>query len=441
VGEPADEPDSLEERALAHTGPEGMARQQSEASAAALEHAGRLQAAARLFEYVGEHEQAAALRLEHAATLGQPRERIAILREGASRIGGSSEPGRELHLALARALCDTARILDPGPERRALILEAAQSFETSEHGTEAGRIYEELNMLSRAERAFRDAGALEDYERVLAVVEAKQQARAEIRGLRETIDEALAEGRRRQARRLLRDYIADQHARGAPPEAYLARELGELEQRNTRNQRLEFSCHGPDSHHRVRIISGPRVRIGRAPECELVVEGAAVSRRHLDLILGTHPERTDALSILAIDHESKAGSFFDSGVLAASVPLPLDYEAELAVGIAQTWTWHPSSPSHSPWGLLGPLENSPQHGDLWLLFAPDGAPLAFSPELALPLAIRGDGEFLRVEAQMETSTSLNGRPLGRGASFEVLRNDRIRVENGGQRWDVEVRAG
>lgn len=439
VGDPADEPDSPEARARARTGPEGLARRQSEQSASALEHSGRLQAAARLFEYVGEHEQAAALRLEHASTLGHPLDRIAILREGTSRIGGSSEQGRELHLALGRALCDTARILDPGPERRAIILEAAQSFETADLGTEAGRIYEELRMLGRAERAFRTAGAIEDYERILELVQAKHQAQEELRRISETIDEALADGRRRQAQRLLRDYLADHHARGTSPEAFLARELADLEQRNTRNHRLEFACVGPDGESRVRVITGARVRIGRAPECELRVEGAAVSRHHLDLILGSHPENEEELCILAIDHDSKAGSFFDSAALDPGVPAALDYEADLALGIAETWSWHPSAASHSPWGLLGPVESSERHGPLWLLFAPDGAPLACSPAVSLPLLVRGDGEFLILEARSDTYISLNGRPLGKGARLEILRGDRLALEHKGEHWKMEVR--
>lgn len=455
VGDPADEHGSAEERALAHgglavgagtalelsrEGPEGLARRQSEANAQALEHAGRLQAAARLFEYVGEHEQAAALRLEHASTLGQPAERIAILREGAARIGGSTAQGRELHLALARALCDTARILDPGPERRALILEAAQSFETSEHGAEAGRIYEELRMLGRAERAYRDAGALEDYERVLSQIEAKQQARLELQGLRESIDEALADGRRRQARRLLRDYLADQHARGTPPEAALARELGELEQRSARSHRWELAVSGPDGISRVRVITGPRLRIGRAPECELRVEGAAVSRHHVDLILGTHPDEPEAMAIVAIDRDSRAGTFFDSAAIAPELPAALDYAAELAIGIAQTWNWYPSAPSHSPWGLLGPIGDNPRLGPAWLLFAPDGAPLATRPGAELPAFVRSEGDLTSLHADPDTLLTLNGRPVGSGARIELLRNDRLRLERAGSVWELEVRA-
>ena len=283
---------------------------------------------------------------------------------------------------------------------------------------------------------FRDAGAIEDYERILELVQARHQAQEELRRIRETIDEALADGRRRLAQRLLRDYLADHHANGTSPEAFLARELADLEQRNARNHRLEFACVGPEGESRVRVITGTRVRIGRAPECELRVEGAAVSRHHLDLILGSNPNNQAELCILAIDHDSKAGSFFDSAALEPGVPAALDYEADLAVGIAETWSWQPSPASHSPWGLLGPLESSQAHGPLWLLFAPDGAPLTCSPTVSLPLLVRGDGEFLSLQARAQTHISLNGRPLGQAARLEILRGDRLTLEHERQIADL-----
>jgi hypothetical protein len=147
------------------------------------------------------------------------------------------------------------------------------------------------------------------------------------------------------------------------------------------------------------------------------------------------------MAILAIDRNSKAGTFFDSAALEPDAPTPLDYEAELAVGIAQTWSWHPSAPSHSPWGLLGPLEENARQGAVWLLFAPDGAPLQLSPDLALPAFIRRDGDLTTLHADPEASLTLNGRPLGTGARVQLLRNDRLILEAGTERWELEVRAG
>ena len=110
--------------------------------------------------------------------------------------------------------------------------------------------------------------------------------------------------------------------------------------------------------------------------------------------------------------------------------------AEFAVGIAQTFSRHPSSPSHSPWGLLGPLEDG--SGEAWLLFAPDGAPLHAGPDRPLPALIRNDGDLTALETDPDTLLSLNGRPLGAGACVQLLRNDRLVLSNERGRWELEV---
>ena len=45
-----------------------------------------------MFEYVGEHAQAASLRLEHADTLRDEQQRLAVLREGCARNPANPPP-------------------------------------------------------------------------------------------------------------------------------------------------------------------------------------------------------------------------------------------------------------------------------------------------------------------------------------------------------------
>ena len=423
MGEPIEPED--ESLALAETN--------SRRAAVALEDAGELRAAARLFEYVGEHAQAAALRLEHAATVDSAAEKVAILREGAARIGGTTPEGRELHLVLARSLVQRAAAMDPGAARRALVLEAAQSYETGDEGARAGQIYERLGLLRRAERAYRDAGALEDYERILEVLESREQAAEDLRTLTGAVDEALREGRRLQAHRLMRDHVAERHAEGKAPEAHLARELAELEARVPRQSRLELGYEAATLRGRVRYVLSPRLRIGRAPGSDLCVQGGAVSRHHLRLSLGQ--DEGGEPTLVAEDLGSKAGSFYDGEALPPGIPTPLAWAGQLAVGIAATWEWRPSPPSKQPWAMLGPLDDDPTR---WLCFAPDGAPLVLHGDRPLGATLQAAGDFVALSADEYTSVELAGRALGSGARVELIRGDRLILDGPGGRVRLEV---
>ncbi|MBC8066854.1 MAG: hypothetical protein IAG13_00855, partial [Deltaproteobacteria bacterium] len=87
-------------------------------AAMALEEAGELLEAARVFEYAGEHPQAALLRLEIARTLRDRAERIDVLREGCARSPGATPEARLLHLALAESLLAEADIAADASSRR-----------------------------------------------------------------------------------------------------------------------------------------------------------------------------------------------------------------------------------------------------------------------------------------------------------------------------------
>ncbi len=421
------EPPEPDETALALPG--------SRRAAHALEDAGELRAAARLFEYIGEHGQAAALRLEHASTVGDDEERVAILREGAVRIGGRTPEGRELHRALARVLVERAASMPPSAQRRAIVLEAAQSYESAGEGERAGQIYERMGLMRRAEVAYRDAGAIDAYERVLQALEDREQALKDLRQLQHSIDEALREGRRGQARELLRDHVARRRERGRSPKAHLLRELAELEAHSPREGRIELHWTQGAQRWRTKLVVAPAFQIGRAPGVDLRVEAPAVSRRHLVLALGDDSRGRPA--IVVEDLASKAGSFVDGEALMPGERLELLDPCELAIGIAQTWHWEPGPPSHSPFGLLGPLG---EDGRGWLLFAPDGAPLCLEPEFELPARVRSAGDFIELACAANCALELGGRILGSGVEVQLIVGDRGRLVFDGAHLDFEVRA-
>jgi tetratricopeptide (TPR) repeat protein len=163
-------------------------------AALALEEAGELQEAARMFEYVGEHAQAASLRLEHADTLRDETQRLAVLREGCARNPATSVQGQALHRALGEALLRVAEGLEPGARRRALALEAAQALEDGQRPGEAGRLYEQLGLLTRAAKAYTEAGDIDRLESVHAILEQREQRQREQRNLELEIAAAMTKG-------------------------------------------------------------------------------------------------------------------------------------------------------------------------------------------------------------------------------------------------------
>ncbi|MFO0634956.1 MAG: hypothetical protein U0168_19100 [Nannocystaceae bacterium] len=122
-------------------------------AAIALEEAGELLEAARVFEYAGEHGQAALLRLECARTLRDRGERIDVLREGCARNPAGTPEARLLHLALAEALLAEVELESDPATARAHPLAAARALDDADEGARAGEIYEELGLLVRAAAA------------------------------------------------------------------------------------------------------------------------------------------------------------------------------------------------------------------------------------------------------------------------------------------------
>jgi hypothetical protein len=426
---------SVSEQSLAPRKPSERAQLRA---ALALEEAGELQEAARLFEYVGEHAQAASLRLEHADTLRDEQQRLAVLREGCARNPATSDQGQALHRALGEALLRVAEGLEPGARKRALVLEAAQALETGQRGGQAGRLYERLGLLARAARAYTDAGEIERLEAVHKALDEREQAERELRTLELEVEAAIATGRRALARALARDHVQESARANRQPRASLTTALAELERRATRDGRLQVIVHADSGPSFARVIGRERLRIGRAPHCELIVEGAALSREHAELIV------VDGRLVIR-DLGSRAGTFLDGQAvdLGEDVAIdPADAPIELALGIAASFDLHHPRDRSRPSALLRAQsirEPADRSAHAWILFVPLGGSLWTSPTRRWPLTLEFVEGHALLTAEADTRVWLRDEALGPGASIELLVHDRVRFEPpGGPAFELEI---
>ncbi|PRP97300.1 FHA domain-containing protein [Enhygromyxa salina] len=410
-------------------------------AALALEEAGELQEAARMFEYVGEHAQAASLRLEHADTLRDEQQRLAVLREGCARNQASTAQGQALHRALGEALLRVAEGLEPGARRRALALEAAQALEEGQRAGQAGRLYEQLGLLSRAAKAFTEAGDIERLEAIHAILEQRVQQQREQRSLELEVDAALATGRRQLAHALLLEHVRDAQRDGQTPLSSLAQSLSQLEHRLIRGRALvlRVQAHGAAQPTVVRVIGRSALRLGRGPQCELTVTGAAISREHAELALAFSDDGEPHLVVR--DLGSRAGSFLDGEPLAPGEDHALFDDGvpgarSLALGIASSfdlWSCRGSGSDEDqrPLALLreAGLSHPPDRlNSAWTSFAPLGGPLWISPTEHLPIALGFEGDQVVARTTPDWMVSLAGGPLGVGEPVELLVHDRVRFD-------------
>jgi tetratricopeptide (TPR) repeat protein len=402
-------------------------------AALALEEAGELRDAARLFEYVGEHAQASSLRLEHANTLGDDRQRLRVLREGASRNPGDTEQGRALHRALGKALSLHAEALDSGPRARALRLEAAQALEEADRGAEAGEIYEALGLLSHAARAYERSGAITRLELVLSLLDHRERAERDLVETAREVDEAWKDGRRRLAREILEEHVRHRRHHGLSPRADLARRLGRLDAQVARRRRIRLGLRPPDGPPRdVTIVSSAEFRIGRSPQAELTLRGATLSREHVRVELTRDDD--GRAQLLIVDLGSRAGSFWNGEPIEPGHPVEIEDEGELALGMDTELRIHPCRDDGEIVGAL--LRASENSG--WTYFLPKSGRLRFDPETLVDVQVTCDDDFVTVDLPGESSAHLEAQPLGRGATVELLLFDRIVLEGPGESLEIRV---
>lgn len=407
-------------------------------AALALEEAGELQEAARVFEYAGEHAQAAVLRLEHARTLRDPGDRLDVLREGCARNPGSTPEGRTLHLALAEALLAESDSTKDSGRRRALELEAAASLEEADEGGRAGELYESLGLLQRAATAYEKAGEVARLELVLEVLERHEQAVAARRETERQVDEAIATGQRRYAYELLAEHVYGGTRPGLvkatpgtsqlalagrldrrPPPGLVSR-LQLLESKLLRRDRVDLRW----NDGRVLAVRGaPRFRIGRAPEAELSLPGARLSRMHVELSLDTSG---DATRLVATDLGSKVGSFWEGEPLIPGEPVPLEEPGELGLGLAATVEVHPMKGTRDE--IVAAMVRATS-SEQWMLFLPSGGPLWLAPDIRVPARLLFDRQFVVFDLSSGVAAFLGETPLPEGEAIELMLGDRIRLRD------------
>jgi len=393
----------------------------------ALEEAGELQEAARVFEYAGQHAQAALLRIEHAKTLRDAGERLDVLREGCARNPGTTPEGRRLHTTLADALLEAAEHTPDSAERRALELEAARALEEADDHTRAGELYESLNLLHKAAAAYESGGAIERLELVLEVLERAERHASAQRTFEREVDTAIADGRRRYAHTQLLDLtgrsaapaaLGDDTALTTTPVAalgYVPR-LRNLESQLLRRPRLDLRW-GAGNITSIHGVS--RFRIGRAPDADLTVAGPLLSRYHVELGLDLTEERP---CLYAMDLGSKVGTFWQGEPLLAGDPTPIRELGELALGMAASLELaRVDDRDGVPVGAFLRLVGS----DRWVLFLPGGGPLWLTPELRVPARVLFDRGYVVLDFASQIAATLHGRALPRGAAIELMVGDRI----------------
>lgn len=401
-------------------------------AALALEEAGELQEAARVFEYAGEHAQAALLRLEHAKTLRDVGERIDVLREGSARNPGTTPEGRRLHLTLAEALLDLSEHAGDTAQRRTLQLEAAQALEEADESGRAGEIYEGLGLLRRAVKAYQNAGALERLELVLEVLERADQHLESQRAFERDIDQAIAEGRRRYAHLQLLERVVSEvvppstttalarseaglPARAAAPPGWIAR-LQHLESRLLSRPQLDLRW---GDGHVTSIRGTPRLRLGRAPEVDLVLADPTLSRHHVELSLDHEGPRP---RLVATDLGSKVGTFWQGEPLVPGEPMPLLESGELALGLTAPIELHRvEDRDGAPRGAF----LRPPQSDRWWLFLPGGGPLWLAPDIRVPARILFDRGYVILDFASRVAATLQGHALPVGANIELVLGDRV----------------
>lgn len=391
-------------------------------AAMALEEAGELQEAARVFEYAGEHAQAAVLRMEHARTVRDSAERLDVLREGCARNPGSTAEGRALHRALAEALLTAAQAEDHPARRRSLELEAARGLEEADDGAHAGELYEALGLLDLAARAYERGGEIARLELVLAVLERREAEEQRLADLESQVDTAVADGQRREAHVLLSEHVARRGRVAKTTAPSLARRLASIEEGRPRGQHLTLRWNAG----LTRIDGSHRFRIGRAPDCELVVPGARLSRHHVELSLDASGVEGPAL--VATDLGSKVGTFWDGIPLEPGLPEPLTEPSELGLGMAAAVTVVPVRGQHGHVrGALLRLAGSSDQTRPWTLYLPAGGPLVLAPEIIVPARILFDRGWIVLDFTSGVEFSLGGHRLPAGESLELLLGDRIQL--------------
>jgi pSer/pThr/pTyr-binding forkhead associated (FHA) protein len=324
-------------------------------------------------------------------------------------------------------------------------MEAARALEEADQGAVAGEIYERLGMLRRAARDFERAGAISQLEYVLGLLDRHEQIDQALQNALQAVDAALREGSRLLAHSLLQEHLYQQRSGfaaatppapgpGAAARGGLVQRLANLEAALPRGPRLGLRWQG----HVTQVLLAPQLRIGRAPDVELSLPGAGLSREHVVLRVEAGAQ---GVAIAAVDLGSKAGSFWRGEALEPGEPQVLDEPGELGLGFGNGVHVHPlresSESQGSTSGILGALIKAQGASD-WLLFLPSGGPLWLDPGHALPARVDLRPPFVGLQVAAGVAAHLGSEPLGPGASLELMLGDRLHLTLPDGRLTLEV---
>jgi hypothetical protein len=192
--------------------------------------------------------------------------------------------------------------------------------------------------------------------------------------------------------------------------------------------RLELRL-GPASW--IRLRWGPRCVIGRAPDADLVLEGAGLSRHHAEL------RGAAGGGIIALDHATRSGTFWNTEALVPGEPEPLVPPGTLGLGATVSLEVTALGAGDLPHGVLLARLGDERH---WTAYLPRGGPLG-SPRLPIPLTLRpGLAGRARLVPAPGLAVSLNGRSMEPGEGIDPLAGDVIALGEGTPAVRLEVLA-
>lgn len=385
-----------------------------------LEEAGEIEEAARVFEQVGAHGQAAALRLEHARTQRDLDGRLAVLREACARARGDGPQVRDLFRAYGEACLEAARTAPP-QGRADHVLEAARALERGGEPEAAGSLFERIGRHADAARCFEAAGDIERMELALLAADRRKARRERARRTLDRVRSLWAAGARTDARRLL-DGI-DPSTLTTEARGQVSRIMEAYAQHGTRAPLLRLAWNGTPFD----LVVARGTLVGRGTAAHVRIPDPSVSREHARIVW-------TAKAPALVDLGTRTGTFVDGRPAAPGVEVPVGAGAELAFGLAPPVTVVFADPPAGVLRLEGPGLPRP------VLLAMPGAvvPLAegagrvvFRPHVDGPVRIEA--------ADDETNLRLHGRgPAVR--AVDLLLGDRIEVRGPGADGILEVRA-
>ncbi|MCS6857883.1 MAG: FHA domain-containing protein [Sandaracinaceae bacterium] len=281
----------------------------------ALEAQGKLEEAALLLAEAGEHKEAGRFLKRAGEREFVLEKRIDLWRRALDQW---QEKDAERQIIQRRLAEDLRRFGQQGHRisqvHREALKQAAILFEEIKAWEEAESIYRELGDLEGRARCLKEAGAIDELEKVLDQINQESAKKEEAEALLARFEEAIAHGERLFAREIL------EKAHKLLRQDKILRDLESRLLAKWPKKQVELGFQGK----RLTLISGLPVTIGRG-EVEIVLRGASLSRRHAEI---THEEE----GWLLVDCGSRNGIRIRGLPMGLHFALPLGEAIEVSLG-------------------------------------------------------------------------------------------------------------